>query len=165
MRPGPQGNRARRPANKPLAVIPPERSSLYHPGGVRVLNQTAPVPWAAYAEARYLMYAEYSLDARFQGLPWPGQPRTASIPSDIQGIEDALGDMDLNYYSRSVTALQMDIKIGGVSCEIVEAATHRPERDACLYWAKCWRPSPSPMRNCPLMRRAQDGDSTEKSAR
>ncbi len=47
-----------------------------------------------------------------------------AILSDIQGIEDALGDMDfkLTGTEKGVTALQMDIKIFGVSREIVSAA-------------------------------------------
>lgn len=44
-----------------------------------------------------------------------------SILSDIQGIEDALGDMDFKAAGTrdGVTALQMDIKISGVSREIL----------------------------------------------
>jgi polyribonucleotide nucleotidyltransferase len=47
-----------------------------------------------------------------------------AILSDIQGIEDALGDMDFKVAGtrNGVTALQMDIKIAGVSREILEAA-------------------------------------------
>jgi polyribonucleotide nucleotidyltransferase len=47
-----------------------------------------------------------------------------AILSDIQGIEDALGDMDFKLAGteKGVTALQMDIKISGVSREIVQNA-------------------------------------------
>lgn len=47
-----------------------------------------------------------------------------AILSDIQGIEDALGDMDFKVAGteKGVTALQMDIKILGVNREIVEKA-------------------------------------------
>jgi polyribonucleotide nucleotidyltransferase len=47
-----------------------------------------------------------------------------AILSDIQGIEDALGDMDFKLAGteKGVTALQMDIKIKGVDREIVSAA-------------------------------------------
>jgi polyribonucleotide nucleotidyltransferase len=47
-----------------------------------------------------------------------------AILSDIQGIEDALGDMDFKVTGTEagVTALQMDIKILGVNREIVETA-------------------------------------------
>ncbi len=46
------------------------------------------------------------------------------VLSDIQGMEDALGDMDFKVAGTAagVTALQMDIKVGGVSREILERA-------------------------------------------
>lgn len=46
------------------------------------------------------------------------------ILSDIQGMEDALGDMDFKVAGTKdgITALQMDIKIDGLSQEILEAA-------------------------------------------
>lgn len=45
-----------------------------------------------------------------------------AILSDIQGIEDALGDMDFKVTGseKGITALQMDIKITGVNREIIE---------------------------------------------
>ncbi len=47
-----------------------------------------------------------------------------AILSDIQGIEDALGDMDFKLAGTEVgvTAVQMDIKITGVNREIITAA-------------------------------------------
>lgn len=47
-----------------------------------------------------------------------------SILTDIQGLEDALGDMDFKVAGTRVgiTALQMDIKIGGVSEDILRNA-------------------------------------------
>jgi polyribonucleotide nucleotidyltransferase len=47
-----------------------------------------------------------------------------TILTDIQGMEDALGDMDFKVAgtSEGITALQMDIKIGGVSSEIMAQA-------------------------------------------
>ncbi len=47
-----------------------------------------------------------------------------AILSDIQGLEDALGDMDFKVAgtTEGITALQMDIKIGGVTPEILERA-------------------------------------------
>jgi len=49
---------------------------------------------------------------------------TISILSDIQGMEDALGDMDFKVAgtTEGITALQMDIKIDGLSREIMEKA-------------------------------------------
>jgi polyribonucleotide nucleotidyltransferase len=47
-----------------------------------------------------------------------------AILSDIQGLEDALGDMDFKVAgtTKGITAIQMDIKIKGLSKEILEAA-------------------------------------------
>lgn len=47
-----------------------------------------------------------------------------SILSDIQGMEDALGDMDFKVAGteKGITALQMDIKIDGLSRTILEEA-------------------------------------------
>lgn len=49
---------------------------------------------------------------------------SVSILSDIQGLEDALGDMDFKVAGTTVgiTALQMDIKISGVTPEILRRA-------------------------------------------
>ncbi|MBM7644394.1 polyribonucleotide nucleotidyltransferase [Scopulibacillus daqui] len=46
------------------------------------------------------------------------------VLTDIQGMEDALGDMDFKVAGteRGVTALQMDIKISGINREILETA-------------------------------------------
>ncbi|WP_085508350.1 polyribonucleotide nucleotidyltransferase [Thalassobacillus devorans] len=56
------------------------------------------------------------------GLVKSGEDYT--ILSDIQGMEDFLGDMDFKVAgtSKGVTALQMDIKIEGLSREILEEA-------------------------------------------
>jgi polyribonucleotide nucleotidyltransferase len=47
-----------------------------------------------------------------------------AVLSDIQGIEDALGDMDFKVAgtAKGVTALQMDIKVKGVSAEVLKKA-------------------------------------------
>ncbi|MFD1850336.1 polyribonucleotide nucleotidyltransferase [Oceanobacillus bengalensis] len=56
------------------------------------------------------------------GLVKSGEHYT--ILTDIQGMEDALGDMDFKVAGteKGVTALQMDIKIDGLSKEILEEA-------------------------------------------
>ncbi len=56
------------------------------------------------------------------GLVKSGEDYT--ILTDIQGMEDALGDMDFKVAgtANGVTALQMDIKIDGLSREILEEA-------------------------------------------
>lgn len=50
-----------------------------------------------------------------------------AILSDIQGMEDALGDMDFKVAgtSKGITAIQMDIKISGIDREILEEALEK----------------------------------------
>lgn len=56
------------------------------------------------------------------GLVMDGENYT--VLSDIQGLEDALGDMDFKVAGtrQGITALQMDIKIDGITEEILEEA-------------------------------------------
>ncbi len=57
-----------------------------------------------------------------------------AILTDIQGMEDALGDMDFKVAGTrdGITALQMDIKISGLTFEIMSEALAQA-RDARLY--------------------------------
>jgi polyribonucleotide nucleotidyltransferase len=57
-----------------------------------------------------------------------------AVLTDIQGIEDALGDMDFKVAgtSQGITALQMDIKINGLRWDIMEQALAQA-RDGRLY--------------------------------
>ena len=66
------------------------------------------------------------------GLVKTGEHYT--ILTDIQGMEDHLGDMDFKVAGtdKGITALQMDIKIDGLSKEILEEAM-RQARDGRLY--------------------------------
>jgi polyribonucleotide nucleotidyltransferase len=50
-----------------------------------------------------------------------------AVLTDIQGVEDHLGDMDFKVAGTAdgITALQMDIKIEGVTFEIMEQALHQ----------------------------------------
>jgi polyribonucleotide nucleotidyltransferase len=53
-----------------------------------------------------------------------------SILTDIQGMEDALGDMDFKVAgtTQGVTAIQMDIKIAGITKEILTSALEQAKR-------------------------------------
>lgn len=53
-----------------------------------------------------------------------------AILSDIQGLEDFLGDMDFKVTGTrdGITALQMDIKIEGISLEIMQVALEQARR-------------------------------------
>lgn len=57
-----------------------------------------------------------------------------AVLSDIQGIEDALGDMDFKVAGTAdgVTALQMDIKVKGITYEIMAKALEQA-RDGRMY--------------------------------
>ncbi|WP_078595639.1 polyribonucleotide nucleotidyltransferase [Evansella clarkii] len=52
------------------------------------------------------------------------QDDDVSVLTDIQGMEDALGDMDFKVAGtkKGITALQMDIKISGINREILQEA-------------------------------------------
>jgi polyribonucleotide nucleotidyltransferase len=58
------------------------------------------------------------------GLITDEESDRAAILSDIQGMEDALGDMDFKVAGTEagITALQMDMKIKGLRWELMEAA-------------------------------------------
>ncbi|RAT94431.1 polyribonucleotide nucleotidyltransferase [Brevibacillus sp. Leaf182] len=58
------------------------------------------------------------------GLIMSKDEKSFSILSDIQGMEDHLGDMDFKVAGTEagVTAIQMDIKISGINREILELA-------------------------------------------
>lgn len=62
------------------------------------------------------------------GLVKQGEDYT--ILTDIQGMEDALGDMDFKVAgtAEGITALQMDIKISGLSKEILEEALKQAKK-------------------------------------
>lgn len=53
-----------------------------------------------------------------------------SILTDIQGMEDALGDMDFKVAGteKGVTAIQMDMKISGITKDILESAVAQAKR-------------------------------------
>jgi len=61
-----------------------------------------------------------------------------AIITDIQGIEDALGDMDFKLAGTEVgvTAIQMDIKISGVNREIVAAALEKAKKGRMFVMSK-----------------------------
>ena len=63
-----------------------------------------------------------------------GEKGNYTILTDIEGIEDAYGDMDFKVAgtTEGITALQLDIKLKGVSFEILEKALHQA-REARLF--------------------------------
>lgn len=61
-----------------------------------------------------------------------------TILTDIQGMEDALGDMDFKVAgtTEGVTAIQMDIKIAGITREILSSALSQAKRGRAFILGK-----------------------------
>lgn len=79
-----------------------------------------------------LMHAGVPIKAPVSGIAMglvKGEDNFA-ILTDIQGIEDALGDMDFKLAgtSKGVTAVQMDIKITGINREILTVALGKAKK-------------------------------------
>lgn len=69
-----------------------------------------------------------------------------AILSDIQGIEDQLGDMDFKVAGtrQGVTAIQMDIKIAGIDREILARALEQARRGRLFILEKMLEVLPAP---------------------
>ncbi len=69
-----------------------------------------------------------------------------TILTDIQGMEDALGDMDFKVAgtSEGITALQMDIKVDGLSRDILQAALAQAKRGRAFILDKMLACIPAP---------------------
>jgi polyribonucleotide nucleotidyltransferase len=61
-----------------------------------------------------------------------------TILTDIQGMEDALGDMDFKVAgtTEGITAIQMDIKIAGITREVLSAALAQAKRGRAFILGK-----------------------------
>ncbi len=111
-----------------LAVIPSEEEFPYT---IRIVSEVlesngSSSMGSVCGSTLSLMHAGVPIKAPVSGIAMGlvKEGERFAIMSDIQGIEDALGDMDFKLAGteKGVTALQMDIKITGVNREIVEAA-------------------------------------------
>ena len=80
------------------------------------------------------------------GLITDEDPAHAAILSDIQGMEDALGDMDFKVAGteRGITALQMDIKIRGLSWDLLERALAQARQGRLHILGKMAEALPAP---------------------
>ena len=78
-----------------------------------------------------------------------------TVLTDIQGMEDALGDMDFKVAgtAKGITAIQMDIKIHGLSREILLAALQQAQKAVCLFLERWPNASINRLNICRLMRR------------
>jgi len=68
------------------------------------------------------------------------------ILTDIQGAEDHFGDMDFKVAgtSEGITALQMDVKVGGITLEILKEAMERARKARLEILAKIAEALPAP---------------------
>ena len=69
-----------------------------------------------------------------------------TILTDIQGMEDALGDMDFKVAGteKGITAIQMDIKIAGITREILASALEQAKRGRAFILGKMLECIPEP---------------------
>ncbi|WP_276757991.1 polyribonucleotide nucleotidyltransferase [Veillonella seminalis] len=83
------------------------------------------------------------------GLVTQGEHYT--ILTDIQGMEDALGDMDFKVAgtAKGVTAIQMDIKISGLSREILKEALEQAHKGRMHIMGKMLAVIDAPRDNMP----------------
>ena len=71
-----------------------------------------------------------------------------SVLSDIQGLEDALGEMDFKVAGTEdgITAVQMDIKVRGITIEIMRRAMHQAREGRMFIIGKLKDAVPAPRR-------------------
>jgi polyribonucleotide nucleotidyltransferase len=72
-----------------------------------------------------------------------------AVLSDIAGAEDHYGDMDFKVAGTAdgITALQMDIKVGGITTEVMRAALDQARRGRLHILDKMREALPAPRRN------------------
>lgn len=125
-----------------LAVIPSEEEFPYT---IRVVSEVlesngSSSMGSVCGSTLSLMHAGVPIKAPVSGIAMGlvKEENGFAILSDIQGIEDALGDMDFKLAGteKGVTALQMDIKITGVNREIVEAALKQAKEGRMFIMGK-----------------------------
>ncbi|MBP9718388.1 polyribonucleotide nucleotidyltransferase [Candidatus Gracilibacteria bacterium] len=75
-----------------------------------------------------------------------GKNGTYKILTDIQGMEDFAGDMDFKVTgsSKGITALQMDIKVKGLSLDIMNEALERARKAREFILAEMYKVLPEP---------------------
>jgi polyribonucleotide nucleotidyltransferase len=82
-------------------------------------------------------------EVRWRASRWASSSKASdyAILSDILGDEDHLGDMDFKVAGTAdgITTLQMDIKIAGITREIIEVALRSRPRAAARTSSAKWR--------------------------
>ena len=76
-----------------------------------------------------------------------------AVLSDILGDEDHLGDMDFKVTGTrdGITATQMDIKVDGLSYEVLETALNQAKEGRMYILDNCSKPYPNRVPNSNLM--------------
>jgi polyribonucleotide nucleotidyltransferase len=111
-----------------VSVLPPEEDFPYTIRVVsEVLSSNGSTSMASVCGSTLaLMDAGVPITAPVAGIAMGliKEGEKTAVLTDIQGMEDALGDMDFKVAgtAEGVTALQMDIKIKGITTEIMEQA-------------------------------------------
>ena len=125
-----------------LAVLPPEEDFPYTIRVVsEVLSSNGSTSMASVCGSTLaLMDAGVPIVAPVAGIAMGlimGDDKYAVL-TDIQGMEDHLGDMDFKVAgtAEGVTALQMDIKVKGITPEIMEQALAQARRGPPLHPAQ-----------------------------
>jgi polyribonucleotide nucleotidyltransferase len=97
-----------------------------------------------------LMDAGVPLDAPVAGIAMgliqDQESGEYAVLSDIQGMEDALGDMDFKVAGteHGITALQMDLKIKGLDFDILRAALEQARQGRLHIMQEMLKPLPEP---------------------
>lgn len=136
-----------------LPVVPPEDDFPYTIRVVsEVLESNGSTSMASVCGSTLsLMDAGVPIKAPVAGIAMgliKGEDKT-EVLTDIQGMEDALGDMDFKVAGteKGVTALQMDIKIAGVDRSILTTALERARRARLFILGKMAEAIPAPREN------------------
>ena len=112
------------------AVLPPvDRFPYVFVWFQTLLNQMVHLLWRLYVVLLALMDAGVPIKAPVAGIAMGlvKEGERFAVLSDILGDEDHLGDMDFKVAgsANGITALQMDIKIEGITEEIMEVALNQ----------------------------------------
>ena len=118
-------------AERALTAVLPDREGF--PYTIRVVSETLACNGSSSmgsvcGSTLALMAAGVPIKAPVVGIAMgmviDGESDKYRILTDIQGMEDFAGDMDLKYAStdKGITALQMDIKVSGISVERMKEA-------------------------------------------
>jgi polyribonucleotide nucleotidyltransferase len=134
-----------------LPIIPPEEEFPYT---IRIVSETLSSNGSSSmasvcGSTLALMDAGVPIKAPVAGVAMgliTGEGGNYAILTDIQGVEDALGDMDFKVAgtANGVTGLQMDIKVKGITYEIMEKALSQAHEARAFIMGKMLDVLPSP---------------------